>query len=300
MDWISRIQQIIEYIELHLIDNSNALKLNLLARQVYSSEYEFQKVFSIITGITIGEYIRNRRLALAGEEVLLTDTTILNISLKYGYENAESFTKAFTRFHGATPSAVRRKNASLKQYNKLSIRLQVEGGSSLDYKIIYHGPVRVIAKTKVFQTQSMEDKQDSIPKQLEVWAAEGLYDTLSVIVDSTTYFEDSILGIHDGIDCKSDGSEFRMSVGVESRKDIIPEGYDIVDVPAGRWLIFKCRGVRPWAIQKLWNQIYTNFLPFSSYQIKELGMIEVCREGFRNAEDVISELWLPLFDATAE
>ena len=66
MDWISRIQQIIEYIEIHLKDDSNTLKLNTLAKQVYSSEYEFQKVFSLITGITVGEYIRNRKLALAG------------------------------------------------------------------------------------------------------------------------------------------------------------------------------------------------------------------------------------------
>ncbi len=293
MDWISRLQKVIEYIELHLTEDGE-LKLNMLAKQTYSSEYEFQKIFSIVTGINVGEYIRNRKLALSGEEILLSDKAILDIALKYGYETAESFTKAFTRFHGATPSAVRRKSASLKLYNKLSIHLQVDGGSSLDYRIIDHCCVRVIAKTKVFQTQSIEDRQEIIPKQLEEWAAEGMYHILDSVKDVTTYFADSILGIHDDVGCKPGGSEFRMSVGVESVKDAVPDGFEIVVIPAGKWLVFECKGMRPKAIQKLWNQIYTNFLPHSSYHIKEFGTLEVCREGFRNAEDVTSELWLPL------
>ncbi|WP_010244281.1 AraC family transcriptional regulator [Acetivibrio cellulolyticus] len=300
MDWISRLQKVIEYIELHLTEDQSVLKLNMLAKQAYSSEYEFQKVFSIVTGITVGEYIRNRKLSLSGEELLLTDTSILDIGLKYGYETAESFTKAFTRFHGATPSAVRKRNAGLKLYNKLSIRLQVDGGYSLEYQIINHSCVRVIAKTKVFKPQSIEDKHESIPEHIEKWASEGMYDILYKMTDATTYFADSILGIHDGIGCKPDGSEFRMSVGVESIKDTVPDGYEIVEIPARKWLVFKCKGLRPMAIQKLWNQIYTNFLPYSTYQIKELGILEVCREGFRNADDVISELWLPLLNNTIE
>lgn len=295
MNWISRLQKVIEYIELHLTDDDlSVLKLNMLAKQVCSSEYEFQKIFSIVTGITAGEYIRNRKLALAGEEILLTDKTILDIALKYGYETAESFTKAFTRFHGATPNAVRRNNAGLKLYNRLSINLQVHGGATLDYQIINHSYTKIIAKTKVFQTQLLEDRQDIIPKHLEKWASEGMYDELYTLKDDTAYFSDSILGIHDGIGCKPDGSEFRMSVGVESVKDDVPDGYEIVEIPAGKWLVFKCKGMRPTAIQKLWNKIYMNFLPYSSYQVKELGMLEVCREGFRNGDDVLSELWLPL------
>ena len=295
MDWISRLQKVIEYIELHLTDDDQSvLKLSMLAKQVYSSEYEFQKIFSIVTGITAGEYIRNRKLALAGEEILLTKKTILDIALKYGYESAESFTKAFSRFHGATPNAVRRSHAGLKLYNRLSINLQVHGGATLDYRIIDHSCTRVIAKTRVFQAQLLEDRQDIIPKHLEKWGSEGIYDTLYKLKDDAAYFADSVLGIHDGVGCNPDGSEFRMSVGVESVKDEVPEGYEIVEIPAGKWLVFQCKGKRPMAIQKLWNEIYMNFLPHSSYQVKEPGMLEVCKEGFRNGDDVVSELWLRL------
>lgn len=300
MDWISRLQKIIEYIELHLTDEQNMLRLSLLAKQVYSSEYEFQKVFSIVTGITVSEYIRNRKLALAGEDILLSDTSILEIGLKYGYETAESFTKAFTRFHGATPNAVRKSGAGLKLFNKLSIQLQVEGGSTLDYRVINHTSIRVMAKTRVFPISTSEETERIIPEYLEKCGSEGMYDILYEAVDYTTFFADSVIGIHEEVGCIPNRSEFRFSIGVEYSKDVVPVGYEIVEIPAGKWLIFRCKGIRPNAIQRLWHQIYTSFLPSSSYQVNQLGSLEVCRKGFQNTEDVISELWLPLVNDAKE
>jgi AraC family transcriptional regulator len=298
MDWLIRLQNVIEYIEQHLTDDQSILKLNTLAKQAYASEYEFQKIFSIVTGITAGEYIRNRKLASAGEEILMTDLSILNISLKYGYETAESFTKAFARFHGTTPYHVRKSGTGVKLYNKLSIHLHVEGGAALDYRIVNLGNVKVMAKTKIFKAKSVEERQRTIPEYLKKCGEEGLYEVLFRAKDDTTYFADAVLGIHDKVGCKPDGSEFRLSVGVEYRGDTAPEMYEIEQIPEEKWLVFRCCGMRPNAIQKLWHQIYMNFLPSSAYRIKEFGTLEVCREGFRNAEDVISELWLPLAHST--
>ncbi len=297
MDWLSRLQNVIEYIEQHLTDDQDCLNLSALSKQAFASEYEFQKIFSIVTGITAGEYIRNRKLASAGEDILLTDTSIINIGLKYGYETAESFTKAFTRFHGTTPFHVRKSGTGVKLYNKLSIRLQIEGGATLDYRIVRLGSVRVLAKTKVFQTQLIEDRQKTVPEYLKKCGEEGLYDVLFSAKDDTAYFADAVLGIHDNVGCKPDGSEFRMSVGVEYSGNTVPDNYEIIEIPEEKWLVFRCIGMRPKAIQKLWHQIYMDFLPSSAYRIKEFGTLEVCREGFRNADDVISELWLPLADS---
>ncbi len=297
MDWLSRLQNVIEYIEQHLTDDQYCLNLSALSKQAFASEYEFQKIFSIVTGITAGEYIRNRKLASAGEDILLTDTSIINIGLKYGYETAESFTKAFTRFHGTTPFHVRKSGTGVKLYNKLSIRLQIEGGATLDYRIVRLGSVRVLAKTKVFQTQLIEDRQKTVPEYLKKCGEEGLYDVLFSAKDDTAYFADAVLGIHDNVGCKPDGSEFRMSVGVEYSGNTVPDNYEIIEMPEEKWLVFRCIGMRPKAIQKLWHQIYMDFLPSSAYRIKEFGTLEVCREGFRNADDVISELWLPLADS---
>lgn len=105
MEWIQSMQKAINYIEDNLLDDIN---LEQVAKSVYSSNANFQRIFSIVTGITIGDYIRYRRLSLAGRELTTSEDKIINIALKYRYETAESFTKAFIRFHGVTPSAAKK------------------------------------------------------------------------------------------------------------------------------------------------------------------------------------------------
>ena len=94
MDWINGLQKAIEYIEEHLTDN---ISYDEIAKQSFSSTFHFQRVFSILCGYTLGEYIRNRRLSLAGKELLLGNQKIINIALKYGYDNPDSFSRAFLK-----------------------------------------------------------------------------------------------------------------------------------------------------------------------------------------------------------
>ena len=104
MDWIIGIQKAINYIEEHLTEE---IDYDAVAAQSYSSSYHFQRVFSILCGFTVGEYIRNRRLTLAGIELAADQAKVIDVALKYGYETPDSFTKAFRKFHGILPSQVR-------------------------------------------------------------------------------------------------------------------------------------------------------------------------------------------------
>lgn len=295
MDWIRGLQKSIEYIEANLVDDYDRLSLEKIAAQANSSEYNFQKLFSIVTGLTVGEYIRNRRLTLAGEELLLTDAKILDIALKYGYETPESFTKAFTRFHGITPKMVRKNNAELKLYNRLNIHIRVEGGCSLDYRVTQYESFRILGRSMVFDSIQLEDHKSVIQEFMARCQKDGMYEYLAKNVNANSYFADSILGYHDIVKTLH-GDEVRFSVGIEYQGELgdSASDYQIMEVSADRWLVFRCTGKRPEAIQNLWYRIYTEFLPFSSYQIKDSGTLEVCRQGFCNSEDVVSELWLPL------
>lgn len=109
MNWIEGISEAINYIEANL---ENDLKIEDIAGKAFVSPFCFQKSFSMLCGFTVGEYIRNRRLASAGNDLLTTDENVTDIALRYGYGSVDSFTKAFTRFHGATPTAVRKKRLS--------------------------------------------------------------------------------------------------------------------------------------------------------------------------------------------
>ena len=137
MDWIQSMQKAVGYIEDNLLE---ALDTEQIAKNVYSSNANFQRIFSIVTGITIGDYIRYRRLTLAGKELAESDEKIIDIAVKYGYETAESFTKAFTRFHGVTPSEARKSGAALKSFAPFSIQIDIRGGFNMQRKIIPNIP----------------------------------------------------------------------------------------------------------------------------------------------------------------
>ncbi|WP_160688182.1 AraC family transcriptional regulator [Clostridium sp. C2-6-12] len=138
MEWIQSMQKAINYIEDNLLEDIN---LEQVAKSVYSSNANFQRIFSIVTGITIGDYIRYRRLTLAGSELTTSDNKIVYIALKYGYETAESFTKAFIRFHGVTPSAAKKSMGKLKCFSPLSIQIDIRGGFNMERKVISNVPL---------------------------------------------------------------------------------------------------------------------------------------------------------------
>ena len=131
MDWIYGIQRALDYVEEHLTEE---IDYETVAAQSFSSSYHFQRVFSILCGFTLGEYIRNRRLSLAGAELAAGGVKVIDIALKYGYESPDSFAKAFQKFHGIPPSAARN-GGLLQNFSRLVLKISLEGGSAMKYRI---------------------------------------------------------------------------------------------------------------------------------------------------------------------
>ena len=118
MDWITGMQKAIDYIEAHLDDE---IDYDRVAKESLSSSYHFQRVFGILCGYTLGEYIRNRRLTLAGAELASDRARVIDVALKYGYDSPDSFAKAFRAFHGITPSQARGNGSMLRSFSRLPI-----------------------------------------------------------------------------------------------------------------------------------------------------------------------------------
>ena len=138
MDWITGMQKAIDYIEENLTEEIDYEKV---AAESFSSSYHFQRVFSILCGYTLGEYIRLRRLSLAGAELANGKDKVIDIALKYGYDSPDSFAKAFQKFHGITPSQARADGSMLKSFSRLSIKISLEGGSTMNYRIEEKSPM---------------------------------------------------------------------------------------------------------------------------------------------------------------
>ncbi|MCL2254986.1 MAG: AraC family transcriptional regulator [Lachnospiraceae bacterium] len=132
MEWIQTITKAVDYIENNL---SNDINIEDVSSHIFMSSSNFQRIFSSVTGITIGEYIRNRRLSLSGQD-LLTDTKVIDIAMRYQYNTSESFSKAFTRFHGIPPSLAQKQSDMLKFFHPFTINIFIQGGFNMAKEII--------------------------------------------------------------------------------------------------------------------------------------------------------------------
>ncbi|MBP7177092.1 MAG: helix-turn-helix transcriptional regulator, partial [Thermoclostridium sp.] len=152
METFNYIQRAIDFIEDNILDD---LKTEIIASQAYMSSFHFQHVFSIICSISLGDYIRNRRLTLAGSEILSSTTKIIDIAFKYGYESPESFSRAFSRFHGVSPMIARSHNEKIKLFPKISVQSILGGKHTMQnlkqrgYSVKENGPV--------YYTQNMDE-----------------------------------------------------------------------------------------------------------------------------------------------
>lgn len=156
MDWITGIQNAIDYVEAHLAEE---IDFDAVARESFSSTHHFQRVFSILCGYTLGEYIRCRRLTLAGTELAEGGAKVIDVAAKYGYESPDSFCKAFQKFHGITPSQARGEGAVLKSFSRLHVKVTMEGGNVMNYRI-EEKEAMVLTGYKRRFTGSPNDKQE--------------------------------------------------------------------------------------------------------------------------------------------
>jgi len=138
MDWIQNVQRALNYIEANLLDEK--LNNNIVAKQAFSSNANFQRIFSIVTGVTVADYIRCRKLTLAGKELADSNAKVIDIALKYGYDTPDSFAKAFVRFHSITPSEAKHNPNNLKCFLPILLRIEVQGGFNMSTKMIPNLP----------------------------------------------------------------------------------------------------------------------------------------------------------------
>lgn len=275
MEWTYAINKAIAYMEENIHKD---ISLADIAASVNISPFHFQRAFSIIAGMTPAEYMRKRRLSLAGSALAAGSVKVIDIALQYGYDSPESFSKAFSRFHGATP--LQAKNGhSLHYFHRLSLKIIMEGGSTMKYTIEKWDAMDLLVHTKKFSSETGEHE---IPKFWEAYFANENY-----------YKVPGYLGVC--VQKKTDGSDFLYGIGCNaSDAEEILEGFEILHIPEYEWVVFQCVGPTPDAVQKAWDQIYREWLPVSDFEIVQEYQIENYLPGDPSAADYVSEICIPV------
>ncbi|WP_248735649.1 AraC family transcriptional regulator [Neobacillus rhizosphaerae] len=285
MGWVESLQKAIEYIEEHLLEQ---ISIESIAKQANVSAFHFQRTFSILTDITVGEYIRRRRLSLAAQELYNTSSKIIDIALKYGYDTPEAFTKAFRRQHGLTPSQARNHSGKMKSYNRLVIQVSLKGADPMNYKIVERESFQVVGVKREFSCVNGENLI-AIPKMWNDVHVDGTNDLLFKLNNGQIK---GVVGVC--VDKRDQGSQL-MDYWIAAENDgDAPDGLLQLEIPASKWGVFEVHGPMPDAIQQAWKQIFSEWFPSSHYQHAGTPEMEVYSDGDPSSPDYYSEIWIPL------
>ena len=293
MEWLTAIRTAIDFIESHLEDDISAQDV---ADRVYLSPFFLQRGFSLMTGCGLGEYLRNRRLYKAALDLRDTDDKVIDVALRYGYETPESFTKAFSRFHGSTPSQVRA-GAPVNVFLPLTIKLSVQGGSQMDYKIAPMFPFKVIGFQKVFDN---ETSYAEIPKFWDEVCAKYAANVYAGNEPANPYEKalvDNCIGEYGVCIDDLEGGKFRYLVAGKYAGGQVPEGMVLYEFPMGEWAVFDCVGPVPEALQSVNTRIFKEWLPGNpDYELAGNANIEWydCVNGEKTDPDYHSAIWIPV------
>lgn len=277
MEWIERLNSVIDYIEEHL---DTEIRNDEIGRIVLCPVGPFLRTFSLLTGITLSEYIRRRKLTMAAFELQSTDCKVIDLAVKYGYESSDAFCVAFKKMHGIPPANARQQNIKLKSFPRLSFTLTIKGDTEMNYRVVERESFRVAGKVV---TSSLEN--NVIPQFWDQCKRDGTIEKLlEVGIDTSTY------GMCFGYN--EEGFNDYM-VGIETVKEDAA-GLKTVTVPRSTWLVFESAGPINPTLGNTWSRIYGEFLPQSIYKQSSLPTIEKYFSDDVNSGDYLVEIWIPV------
>ncbi len=295
MDWIIGLQKAVDYIEDNLTET---IDYEMVAAQSFSSSYHFQRVFSILCGFTVGEYIRNRRLSLAGTELAASDAKVMDVALKYGYESPDSFAKAFQKFHGILPSQARNNGSNLKSFSRLVLKFSLEGGTVMHYRIEEKPEITITGYSSQFTGSPSEryNQQHDFMVNGETrfmrYALQGMASDCSVEYAVISNIDD--IGYQFAIGTvipKYFNEHLERTIGKSNAKKLI-----VQTIPGHKYLVIKT-GQSAMCIPEhleVRKQAVAEWFTGSEYQLSNFPEITIFHYDRVNKDNSFVELWLPI------
>ena len=285
MEWNEKLQQIIDYIENHLQRKEEPIDIEEISSIAGCSFSFFQKVFSYMNGISFAEYIRYRKLTLAGYDLKSTNIKVVDLSYKYGYESPTSFTKAFQQFHGVSPKQARENDAELQVYPKMNLINKQKYIWRLESKESF----RLVGKRiKVSCSNNAHYKEI-----LKFWSdiqKDGTFLRLISMDEGNPMGMFGMFGKYDKY-----FNEIEYSIMVISNQEL-PQGFVEYIIPEVTWAIFDCRGAMPQAIQSGWKFLNEEWIIKYPFKHAKCPEFEWYSNGNVYDQNYLSQIWIPILE----
>jgi AraC family transcriptional regulator len=294
MDYYARLNKSIDFIENNLAES---ISLEEISQKAYSSLSHFHRIFAFMTGLTLKQYIRKRRLSVAAHELICSDSNVLDVALKYQYNTHESFTRAFKKAYGINPHQFRKTKREHVLFDKIDI-------NHPKYKNLYEDDdiaIRFVTYNRFVVSgfsidTGLEDDRVTrdIPHFFEDFFSRQMTEKIPGIKNPGTFY-----GIYTNLDVHNN---FKFTIGYETG-ELNNLSYDPADpadqldthvIPPRNYAVFTAKGVMPEKLVNTWHYIYGNWLPNSIYE-RETGLdFEVYDYRFSNGPDSEVDIYIPL------
>ncbi|HWK24537.1 MAG TPA: AraC family transcriptional regulator [Ureibacillus sp.] len=277
--------QLMDYIEKNLTKEITGKEISNI---VGLSDYHFKRMFSYMAGMSLNEYIKNRRLSVANVE-LINGAKVTDVAYKYGYQSLEGFSRAFREWSGFLPSEVV-KNKIQKSFPKFSFYIDIRGGNSMEFKIEKKEKFNIVGVSK------------RVPIQFE-----GINNTILELAQSITeqqrnemhqladLYPHQVLNVSYEFDegyLEEKGNLTHM-IGLATTTENPFDDLEQLSIEECMWAIFPNQGPFPATLQETTAKIYTEWLPSSNYEIVDLPSISFTKHD-GTYENVYSEIWMPI------
>ena len=240
----------------------------------------FSRIFSIMADMTLAEYLRNRRLSEAVTDLRESSDKIIDIAMKYGYESADSFSAAFKKFHGATPSEVRN-GKPYRVFPRLQLSLKITGGKNMDIKI-QKKPSFTVAGVLL---EAIDNSQ--CPSAWEQLYANHSLESLESLGSGQSF------GVCSDVK-EGEIINYMAAYDVTDKAKAEELGLSIKDISEAEYAIVPVNGAIPTSIQHAWKYVLEIFFPETGYRHSGAPDFEVYTEGDMSSPDYQMELWIPV------
>ncbi|MDO5415595.1 MAG: AraC family transcriptional regulator [Lachnospiraceae bacterium] len=266
---LKQLNETMDYIEAHLLEEE---VIEQSMRQSCVSELHFKNLFFFLTGMTLKEYVRNRRLSEANYD-LMNGGKVTDVALKYNYQSIDGFTRAFKNWCGFLPSEVR-KQGECKVFSKLHFAVTMKGGSSMECRIVEKPAFYFVGVSK------------RVPMQYEGVNQEIVKLAQSITPEQRTELHriqnmepSEIVNVshHSDTDFLREEGYLTHMIGVLTTEEEVGEGLEKLPMKAGTWDVFPNEGPFPFTLQN------TESLSFSFTKMDS-----------EKTDSAYSEIWIPV------
>ncbi|MGO4961733.1 GyrI-like domain-containing protein [Jeotgalibaca porci] len=289
MDILTQLNHAMAYIEVHIANDLNLADVSTVTNYTH---YHFGRLFYYISDMTLSEYIRKRKLSLAAMALKSGNEKVIDLAVKYGYDSADSFTRAFVKQHGVTPSAARQPDVNLTIFPPLTFQIKIKGVQAMNWRIEEKEAFEVFGIERVFAN----DETSKIPDFWTECHNNGEYERLFQAAGGAENppgpcLVNAICGYGEPGD-----NVFPYMLCAFVKDGCKTDRFKVVKIPKTTWAIFRSDEADTTALQipQLFSRAYSEWLPSSGYDKAPGADIEIY--GIAENGKYYEEVWLPVIE----